>query len=280
MTPYDEYLDRILARYDAYNIDDVYDRRLAVKPLWDYCQSLLLEIGVRYCGINRGALKNYHLKTRWDMIKPVLSVVDDPSVWDQFINTIQNQRSKVEHDDYSTPAKNALEYIRTNVEEFKEWCLKTGESFYRDSMGYDLVSFLKIQIHIYHGRASYIIDHCDQNPPYYMRTDYISPYEDPPFDKFKADTKYILERWRVIKDIKDLTREDIEKFINVIKNVENFNAKESMLLEQSICPFCGARIGETQTEHGGGIDGPPSAVIYRVGCVNCRYELHSETIDL
>jgi len=280
MSKHDEYLERILERFDSYNLEDGIDRRFAVKPVWDYCQSVLLEIGVSFCGMDREVLKNNHLKTRWIKIRPIFSVIDDPSKWDQFINTLQNQRSKVEHDDYSIPDKDALITLRRDIESFKNWCLDTGRQYYRDSQGYDIVRLFNAQLSIYQGRASYIIDYSVIEPPFYMKDDYISRYEPHPFDVFRDATKYLRSRYGKINDIKDITKNDLEKLIIVIKNVERFDVKEYNLLEKELCPFCGSPIIETETEQGGGPEDPPSSIHYRIGCSSCKYELNSETIHL
>ena len=73
-TRFNEYLSGILGVFDTINIKTDYNRRVAVKPLYDYFQILILEVTVNLCGFDRNSLRNQHLKTRWDMAKHALSL--------------------------------------------------------------------------------------------------------------------------------------------------------------------------------------------------------------
>ena len=69
MSSFENYLNEMLGNFDSMDITIKYIRRMSVKPLWDYCQTVLLEYGVYLCGLDRNSLKNTHLATRWIKIK-------------------------------------------------------------------------------------------------------------------------------------------------------------------------------------------------------------------
>ena len=79
---------------------------------------------------------------------------------------------------------------------------------------------------------------------------------------------------------RDVTGEDIILLSEIIKHVEEINGIESALITRGICPRCGNNITSTSKYSGGGYDEPPDTVAYFVGCEECGYELHSETVNI
>ncbi|MFW9844544.1 MAG: hypothetical protein ACFFEV_08205, partial [Candidatus Thorarchaeota archaeon] len=61
MKELDEYLEKLLGIYKKLDKDkdDVAERRVAVKPLYDFYQRLLLEVGVKYFHLLQDTLLNY-----------------------------------------------------------------------------------------------------------------------------------------------------------------------------------------------------------------------------
>ena len=111
------------------------------------------------------------------------------------------------------------------MEAFNEWCLETGRTYRRESEQYDVTRHLTTQMQIYHGRASYLIDYCDQNPPFFMKN-FVTYTAGNPYDNFVRDTEEIRQSWRRVKDIKDLTRRELDAFMNVIRVIEHFDVLE------------------------------------------------------
>lgn len=99
-TKFDDHLDAIIIFYDSLDLTIEYGRRVAIKPLYDYCQILVYGIAVYYCGQNENSIKNCHLKTRWKMIKSSILTVANPKQWNSLINKVQDTRSSVEHNDF------------------------------------------------------------------------------------------------------------------------------------------------------------------------------------
>jgi hypothetical protein len=68
--------------------------------------------------------------------------------------------------------------------------------------------------------------------------------------------------------------------IELAKQAERLDARETILLRFGICPKCGGKIVDTQKEIAGGPEEPPSAIYVRTGCEKCDYTLNEETIDI
>ena len=277
---FEEYLSRMLQTFDSIDLDVDYQRRVAVKPLYDYFQTLILEVAVRFCGQNRNSLKNCHLKTRWEIVKSSLRIIEDPTKWDNLVESIHNIRSKVEHNDYKIPKKEALLQIRQLAPSFKDWILRVGKQYHRESSGFSFIQKFLLTSDWYIKETDRMLDIYGEKPPYLIEGD-VFMEEEHSYERMKSLKDYLESRIQEIDGINDLVSDDFDNLIDLIRIIEHLNAKEDVLLKYSICPKCGGRIIETERAVGGSLDDPmPSAIIYRGGCERCDYEVHSETIQL
>jgi len=276
-TRFDEYLNGILGAFDTINLQTEYNRRVAVKPLYDYYQILILEVTVHLCGFDRNSLRIQHLKTRWDIAKNALSMVEDPRKWDQLVNQLHNARSSVEHTDYEIPSETALINVRTQAPKFKEWILATGQNYHKASKGFSFIQEYSLLSRWYVGLADSIIDKYGEKQPYLIDT----AGEDTEYRNLESVKTRLAARASEINAINDLRKEDLSDLIELTKITERLEAKESAFLRFNLCPKCGGKIAETERSVGGNYEDPmPSAVIYRVGCEKCDYTLNEETIDV
>lgn len=276
-----DYLHPILCAFDSIDLDCEYRRRVAVKPLYDYFQRLILEVAVRHCSMNRNTLQNCHLKTRWDMIKSALALVEDPMKWDQLVKSLHNMRSSTEHYDYNTPKKQALVSIRKKAPEFADWILKIGKKYLEESKGFSFVEKFSLLANWYIRQTDWTLNLYGEEPPYSVESDYVPLGEDHPYCRLKSLRDCLRSRIFEISRVDDLTKEDLDTLVELIKEIERLDAKETILLKYSVCPKCGEKIVDTQTPVGGSSDDPePSAIIWRVGCENCDYVINSETINV
>lgn len=278
---FDKYLEGVLTTFDSMNLENEHDRRVAVKPLYDYFQILILEVAVHLCGLNRNSMKNCHLKSRWDMIKSALLLIEDPTRWDELINRLQNTRSSVEHNDYEVPSKVALDDTRKQAPMFKEWVVAIGQKYLKESKGFSFIQEYFGLSRWYITQAEWTLDQYGEKPPYAVRTYSVSEEEKHSYGMLESLKERLNSRIPEIHYMNDLKKEDLNDLVQLIKETERLDAKETVLLHFNVCPKCGGKVGETETSVGGSIDDPmPTAVIYRVGCEKCDYELHSETIDV
>jgi uncharacterized protein YfkK (UPF0435 family) len=271
-----EYLRRALDFFDSLDLKKEYDRRQAIKPLYDYLQILVLEVAVRFCGQDKNGMKNQHLETRWNMIKTFLSIIEDPKRWDQFISQINNARSSAEHNDYYYPPMQALSASRKHIPEFTQWLLSVGRKYYEASKGFSFIQEYVLVSQWYIGQADWMIHQYGEKPPFADETDRAEHQ----YDMLKPLRERVNLRLAEIQSIDDLKKEDLKDLVQLVKGTERLDAREDALLRFNICPKCGGKMIETQREVGGSYDEPPSAIVYRVGCEKCDYELVSETIDV
>jgi hypothetical protein len=277
MATFEEYLAKVLLAFDSMDLQTGYNRRVAVKPLYDYYQAIVLEVSVHFCGFDRNSVKNQHLKTRWTLLKVALSAVDDPRKWDLLIGQIQNARESVEHGDYEVPATDALKQVRKQATELKEWLMSAGRSYFEASKGFSFVQEYSVLSHWYIGLANSIIDTYGENQPYFI--DIADEYSE--YKLLNSVKQRLEERDKQIQTVADLEKDDLKDLIRLIKIVEHVEAKESAFLRFSKCPKCGGNIVENEASVGENAeDSEPSTVLYRVGCEKCDYTVHEETIDI
>ena len=278
---FEERLRGILATFDSIHLDSEYKKRVAVKPLSDYFQIAVLEVAVHLCGLDRNVLRNYHLKTRWRTIKSCLRLIEDTRKWDQLVDELQNMRSTVEHNDYRTPSKDALLRVRRRAQEFKDWLLRVGKQYHKESKGFSFIQKFLLVSDWYIRRAEWVLHLYGKKPPYSVRTDVLLPGEENPYMMLESLKNNLESRIREIDDIKGLEKEDLDNLVEIVKEIERLDARENVFLQFNTCPKCGGKIVDSEREIGGSPEDPmPSAILYTVGCENCDYEVHSETIEI
>jgi hypothetical protein len=271
----DEKLNAYLNVFDKSDLENEYARRMAFKPLYDYMQTLILETAVYFCGQNKNCLRNQGLEARWNTLKNIPSLMDDSEKWEQFIRQVQNLRSAVEHNDDYFPEKSALATVRKQIPEFTEWLVATGRKYYDASRGFSFIQEYSFLSHRYVLQADCIIDQYGEQPPFLEGAD----LQENDYSTVKPLKEKIASRVSEIKTIEDLQKEDFTDLIQLVIVTERLEALESAFLHFRICPKCGAKIVETHRNVGGRFDDEPTAVVYRVGCEKCDYELNNETIE-
>lgn len=280
MTSVEERLTVILDTFDSFDLDKEYRRRASVKPLYDYFQTLVLEVAVRFCGLSRNVLGHYFLLERWKIITDCLGEIEDPNRWDEMISALHHMRTKTEHTPYKCPSKTALLQIRQRVPEFRDWIISVGKQYYGESKGFSIIQRYSILSRLYIGQADWMIYLFGNEIPYCAEKEFALPGEEHSYERLKPLRDAIESRNREIKSIQDLSQEDLINLAELIKITERLDARESVFLQQNICPKCGGKITQTQRAIGGSEDSMPYAVVYRIGCKDCDYEIDSETIDI
>ena len=269
-------LEDSLNTFDSLELDNLVQRRMAFKPLYDFFQILIKEVGVNFLGLDANSMRSYHLKTRWENTKIHLAMIEDPKSWDGLINEVYNIRSKVEHNEYHDPNASRLKIIRKKAPEFYEWIIKAGKEYYRKSKNFTFKQSFFSMLDWYVKESEIIFREFGDNPPYVAKKEYPSLSDEEPYEELKEVIKVIRERLSNFKTDDDFKRSDLDNLVNVVKIITEIRARETMLLKHSICPKCGGKIIESEKSYGYEDQG---GVIYRVGCEKCDYEIHSESFD-
>ena len=72
---------------------------------------------------------------------------------------------------------------------------------------------------------------------------------------------------------------DLKIIIESIEKKERIDGEKWAMVGRNICPKCGSKIKQTQTNFGGNEDDPePDGIYYRVGCEKCDFYLEEDTI--
>jgi hypothetical protein len=164
--------DEHLTLFDSLPLNNASQRRMATKPLYDFFQILLREIGVSLLGLDKNSFAVYHLRTRWNNIKIHLSTVENPGTWDALVNEVGNIRERVEHDDYYDPNPGALKRIRKKAPEFKEWLVNAGKEYYRKSKNFTFKQSFYQLLNSYILEAEWIVREFGEKTPHVAESDY------------------------------------------------------------------------------------------------------------
>ena len=270
-----EKLDGFLFVFDSLDLKNEYIRRTAVKPLYDYFQTLVYEVAWRFCGQDKNCLRNQGLVARWNMLNNIPSLIKEPEKWNKLIKQIQKIRERVEHNDNYFPDKTTLEELRKRIPEFTEWFLTLGRNNYEKTKGFSFVERCLILSDWYVKRADWIIHQYGEKPPYIIETD----FEAQDYCTIESLREKLGKRLSEIGTIGDIREEDLDNLIDLIKETERIDAREAAFVHFKVCPKCGSKIVETQRRIYGNYD-EPIAVVYRVGCEKCDFELNSETFEV
>ena len=275
----DDFLKKALESFDSLDLDNEYVRRTAVKPLYDFYQVILLEVGV-WVGLNRSTLSNTFVKTRWDYVKPHLSMVtDDSDKWDQTINTLNNLRRRSEHQDYEIPKKNVLEELRKKAPEFHKWMISARDEYFKQE--FSVLQQFRLNSRIYIQQVESALNDYGDDIPYSVKQDLISEAEFQ-YRDIKPLSDTLVSRLAEIRIQSDITGKDIDTLVRLVREIERLRGRETVYVNFGTCPKCGGEIVETErTLWTGPYDDPePAAVVYRIGCKNCNYEIHSDKMDV
>jgi len=120
-----------LKAFDGLQLSNVTERRMAFKPLYDFFQILLREVGVTFLSFDKNTFAVYHLKTRWRNMKAHLSIIENPMKWDWLVKRVSDIRERIEHDDYYDPDPRALQKIRREASGFKVWLVNVAREYYK-----------------------------------------------------------------------------------------------------------------------------------------------------
>jgi uncharacterized protein with PIN domain len=278
----EENLQEIAEDLESISLERKYQRRVAVKLLYDYFQILTLEVAVCFCGLNRDSVKSCHLATRWKIVTDRLGLVEDPKKWDKFVNELSDMREKVEHNDYAYPEKTSVLRVKGIVSDFRTWIVKTGNEYHEKSSGWSFIQKFVLVSQSYITQADWMLRMYGEEPPYSAKSDTVLPGDEPPYKRLSVLRSSLDSRTHELGKIEDLKNEDIDNLVDLVREVERLDAIENVLIRLSICPKCGGKIVETQNNilSGNPEDPEVHAIFYRVGCEKCDYELNSETIDV
>ncbi len=274
---FEERMQEILASYDAQDLTNQYQKRMAFYPLHDYFHRHILEIGVRYCGIPNVALKSCSIKVRWEHVKSVLSEIGTiPRKWDQAISTLHNLRNKLVHEDVVPPLR-ALEDIRSNAEEFSEWIIEHAGTYFVQSSGFTFIQRFKKLTRWYVRKGDSILRDYGKTVPDYAIGD-LRWKKEFFFMKIKGLRASADIVGKSITNVAEITSSNLDGLISLITEIERLDARESVYLEFKVCPICSSKIISSQHASGGSSpDHVPTEIHYRIGCEKCDFEVMHET---
>lgn len=267
--------------YDSLSKKDCATRRSASKALYDYFQLLLSEVGSRFYNIDKNWFYQFHLKKRWMDIKMILPQDDkEKNRWDNIIGRLSKIRGSVEHADLYDPSIEDLEKIREKTKEFTEWIIAKSKQYHSESSGFYLLDAFKFQLFSCNDRANWKLAEYGEKPYIATEYEYRDKFENVTYKNLPDTIKKAEERLKELKNVSEITKDDIELLIGLVKFIAELECREYCAISKEICPKCGGKITSTEQYIGGGYEEPPSEVYYRVGCEKCDYILQDETFSI
>jgi ssDNA-binding Zn-finger/Zn-ribbon topoisomerase 1 len=270
-------LNDFLKAFDKCSLDNLVERRMVYKALYDYFMIIIKNIGSQFLGLDENTLQSYQLKSRWEMAKIHLAIIENPNQWDILISELQNIRSKVEHKDLHDPDPDRLNHIREKAPEFKKWIEKVGIEYYKKSKDFTFKDFFYRMIKSYCLEAEWLYDKYGGATPFVAKSGYPTVSGKEAYKELKNAADALKKKLENLSAEEKLEWQDLDDLINIIKTVAEIKAKEEMLIINSTCPKCGGKIIEKENYYG---DAETSMGLkYEIGCDSCDYVMHSESFD-
>jgi len=271
--------EEILENFDAIELDNITSKRMAQQVLYDYFQKLTLEIGISI-GLNKEMLQGGHLNSRWITLKRCLNSITQTQDWDSLIEKMVKIRNATSHIDYFIPQSSELKKIREEAPKFKEWIIKFAKEYYKKSKNFTFKEKFYLFSQNYISVAEMIFKDYGEDYPLESKLDiFPEPISRIPYHELKKYVKYLNQRLKELAKLDEITRDDLEKLIAIVETTAFIKGREEISLQSSKCPRCGGEIKETEAPIGSN-DEYAQGIYYRVGCENCNYVIHEDTVDL
>ncbi|MCP4683120.1 MAG: hypothetical protein GY864_12360 [Desulfobacterales bacterium] len=276
---FDEFPEMLKA-FDDVELINIYKRRMAVKPLYDYFQKLTFLVGAEACGLNKNSLRSSHLRYRWESIRGCISIegIEISYEWDKLIKKIYDIRNKVEHNDEFDPQQNILVQIREKAPEFAQWLSSEAIVYIKKTQRYSFKQAFHRLLHEYVLDARIIIHAYGERTPHVASIGYLMKEDELEYHNLLDLSKALETKLSHFGELKDVERSDLENLIRIVKITSIMQAREELLSKDGVCPSCGGKIVESEEYVGGGPENQPEpdGVVYRVGCEKCEYEIDNE----
>ncbi len=266
----DEKLQEYLDSFDRAKLGTIPERRAAFKHLHDYYYRLIKEAAVRFFYIHENTVKNAAINLCWTILGPSLLTCEEYDEWTGIILKIAKIRnSKTEHVDFdSDPGSDDLKMLREEAPKFRNWLINIGKEYHSNADNFKLKTAYSESLEWFSEKAEIL-----------LRT-YENRLELPQIEqnKLKEVASTLEQAKKILAKIpseQDLTKDDLQTLINLIKSVYEFEGRVDTLLSLSICPLCGGKITDktTYSYSSNDEDAEPIGVRMRVGCERCDYTL-------
>jgi hypothetical protein len=269
-------IEMCLEAYDKADKSTIWGKRMALQPLYDYFQLLVLHVSSQV-DFDEKIISKMMIKQRWKYVSSKLLLVDNNlERWNEIINILNQSRQHVAHNDLEVPNIKNLDKVRLQAKKFKTWLFETAKKYQESKKSYTFttafishidglyMSLLFIQEQIHRGDRDYIKK--TSNLEFLNNVDNVIKDYKKRFDK---------------PDVRELEIEDLQLLLNMRQLDAEWNSREYALLALDKCPMCNSNIKETQKDLGIDYgDGSPTSIKYRVGCEKCSYTLNEEVIDI
>ena len=279
----DEFAE-LLKTFDDVKLENNHKRRMAVKPLYDYFQKLTLLFGADICGLNKNSLNSQHLRYRWESIRSCISFeeIEISDKWNALIKNISEIRNKVEHNDEFDPPQKKLIQIREKAPEFAKWLIDVADVYMKKTTRYSFKRAFHRLLHAYVFDARRIIMEYGEKAPHIANIGYLLKQDGLEYRDLPDLLKALETKLNQFGELKDIERSDLENLIKTVRISSILQAREELLVKDSVCPKCGGKIVESEKYVGGGTEyqPEPDGVVYRVGCEKCDYEIYDEFFSI
>jgi len=224
-------------------------------------------------------LQNSHLNSRWITLQRCLNSITQTQGWDLLIKKMSNIRDDTVHIDHYIPKSSELKKIREDAPKFKDWLIKSATEYYKKSKNFTFKEKFYLFLENYISVANTIFELYGEDYPLENEIDvFPEPISRIPYHELKKYVEFLNQRLKELAKLDDITREDLEKLIAIVETTAFIKGREPISLRNNRCPRCGGEIKEIEAPIGSN-DEYAQGIYYRVGCENCNYVLHEDTVD-
>lgn len=275
----DDKYSSILEAFDSFELNDIYLRRAACIPLYDYFQNIVFDVGVEYCSVPSDTLIPCQLKTRWNIVARLLSHIQEPpEKWDNLVKEVANVRNCVAHNDDCDPGSTKLQDIRNQADDFYKWFFGVAEQYYVESSEFSLAFLFHRTSMDYITQAENMIEEYGKNTPFSANLGYSNGAYGDIYTSIHELKDALTDGLKELSKAKDLDKSHFEILIQLVETISLFRGREEALLRIYICPKCGSKIETTQEQFPKGQE--PTVVHIRTGCSKCDFVYNEDFEDI
>lgn len=279
-------LQRLMELHDHMPKSDIHERRAAYKPLHDFMKQGTRYVLTELIGLEPAMVDDWGLSRRVQRIVESLAILNDAQLleegakWKSYItNDFEKTRNAIEHHDNADALR--LSEQREKAIQLVKWLFEAGSRYHKATPEFGARSrFIQLAQSI-EWQVERTIEKFGQEVPYALtRSDTLGEGASG-WGTLPEAVQNLRTRVEAISASEEPCASDYEILIEIERTLSRLDAAEGLLIRENKCPRCGGEFEEVNEVYsvGNPEDGHGVQTIW-IGCKSCRFEVHSDQVDI